>query len=106
MTPIEEQPDEDPTKSMVLGRIRARKGTPRPVAEQLSEALQRKLEHQQALAKELAGVDEELAAKALDVFENATGAAQWLTSEQPILGTNLTPMEYSGFSDDSSPALL
>ena len=65
------------------------------IAEQLSEALLHKLEQQLVLAKELVHVDEELAAMTLDVFENPVGAAQWLTSEQPILGTKLTPMEYS-----------
>ena len=38
-----------------------------PVAQQLSEALQSKLEHQRVLAIELAQVDEELAAAALDI---------------------------------------
>ena len=65
------------------------------VAKQLSEALTRKLVHQQALAKELAHVDDELAAKALEVFENPVGAAQWLSRQQPILGSEKTPLELS-----------
>ena len=65
------------------------------IAEQLSEALQKKLERQQALAKELVHLDEELAASALNVFENAAGAAEWLTNVQPILGTEMTPVEFS-----------
>ena len=66
-----------------------------PVAQQLSEALQSKLEHQRVLAIELAQVDEELAAAALDTFENPVGAAQWLTSVLPVLGSDKTPMELS-----------
>jgi uncharacterized protein (DUF2384 family) len=65
------------------------------VAQQLSDALKRKLEQQQAIAEELVHVDEELAAKALEVIENAEGAAQWLIRVLPILDAKKTPLELS-----------
>jgi glucose-6-phosphate-specific signal transduction histidine kinase len=44
------------------------------LAQQLSKALQRKLDRQQVLAKELVHTEEELAANAPEVLENAEGA--------------------------------
>ena len=75
------------------------------VAQQLSEAFLRKLEQQQALAKELVHVDEELAAKALEVIENAEGAAQWLTRVLPILDNEKTPLELSRTPEGNAACL-
>jgi uncharacterized protein (DUF2384 family) len=65
------------------------------VAQKLSEALQRNLERDQVLAKELIHIDEELAARALVVIENPLGAAYWLTRVLPILDNEKTPLELS-----------
>jgi uncharacterized protein (DUF2384 family) len=75
------------------------------VAQQLSQALQRQLEHQQALAKQLNHIDEELAAAALDTFESPVGAAQWLTTALSVLGDEKTPLELSKTPDGKAACL-